>query len=78
MRFLNQATFGARPDDYNALRIQIDADGGNRMPVYSEWIEAQFQQPVTEFLPFIDAQLEIFIDALSDEEPGNLIRIDAF
>lgn len=78
VRFLNQATFGARPDDYNALRIQIDADGGNRMPVYSEWIEAQFQQPVTEFLPFIDAQLEIFIDARSEEEPGNLIRRDAF
>jgi len=78
IRFLNQATFGARPEDYMTLRDQIDADGGNRMQVYSEWIEAQFQQPATEFLPFLDVQLPIFLDAEGDDEPGRNIRRDAF
>jgi uncharacterized protein (DUF1800 family) len=78
VRFLNQATFGARPEDYAALRDQIDADGGNRMLVYSEWIESQLQQPATEYLPFLDAQLQIFLDATGDDEPGRNIRKDAF
>jgi uncharacterized protein (DUF1800 family) len=78
VRFLNQATFGARPEDYMALRDQIDADGSNRMLVYSEWIESQFQRPATEHLPFLDAQLQIFLDAAGDDEPGRNIRKDAF
>ena len=78
IRFLNQATFGATPEDYAALRGQIDADGGNRMLVYSQWIEQQFAQPQTEFLPFLDAQLAIFLDAAGDDEPGHNIRKDAF
>ena len=78
IRFLNQATFGAKPADYNALREKIDADGENRMLVYSEWIESQFKAPVTEFLPFLDAQLGIFLDAEGEQEPGHNIRKDAF
>ena len=78
VRFLNQATFGATPEDYAALRDQIDADGANRMSVYSEWIESQFQLPQTEYLPFLDAQLPIFLDATGNDEPGHVIRKDAF
>jgi len=78
IRFLNQATFGATPEDYNALRANIDPDGGNRMLVFSEWIEAQYQLPQTEFLPLLDAQLPIFLDAEGDDEPGHNIRKDAF
>jgi hypothetical protein len=78
VRFLNQATFGATPEDYAALRGQIDADGTNRMSVYSEWIESQFQLPQTEYLPFLDAQLRIFLDATGNDEPGHNIRKDAF
>ena len=78
VRFLNQSTFGATPDNYAALRSDIDTDGGNRMLVYSDWIQSQFQKPVTEFLPFIDAQSEIFLDADAKEEPGHNIRKDAF
>ena len=78
IRFLNQATFGATPEDYTVLRNDIDADGGNRMLVYSAWIQSEFQKPTTELLPFIDAQLEIFLDASSEEEPGDRIRKDAF
>lgn len=78
IRFLNQATFGATPEDYAALRDQIDADGGNRMSVYSEWIESQFQLPQTQYLPFLDEQLAIFLDATGNDEPGHLIRKDAF
>jgi uncharacterized protein (DUF1800 family) len=78
IRFLNQATFGATPEDYTTLRNSIDADGANRMLVYSEWIEEQLQQPVTEFQPFLEAQLPLFHDAEDDEEPGHNIRKDAF
>ena len=78
IRFLNQATFGARPEDYAALRAEIDADGSNRMTVYSQWIESQFAEPQTQFLPFVDAQLPIFLDATGDDEPGHNIRKDAF
>ena len=78
VRFLNQATFGATPEDYAALRDQIDADGANRLSVYSQWIESQFQLPRTEYLPFLDAQLPIFLDATGNDEPGHLIRKDAF
>ncbi len=78
IRFLNQATFGATPEDYAALREDIHVNGGNRMLVYSDWIESQLQQPTTELLPFIDAQLRLFLDAEGDDEPGHLIRKDAF
>ncbi len=78
VRFLNQATFGATPGDYAALRSQIDADGANRMSAYSEWIESQFQLPSTEYLPFLDFQLAIFLDATGNDEPGRNIRRDAF
>jgi len=78
VRFLNQATFGATPEHYAALRGQIEADGGNRMLVYSEWIESQMSLPATEFLPLLDAQLPIFLDAVGDDEPGFLIRRDSF
>jgi uncharacterized protein (DUF1800 family) len=78
VRFLNQATFGATPKDYAALRNQIDADGVNRMAVYSEWIESQFQMPATQYLPLLDEQLAIFLDATGDHEPGHRIRKDAF
>lgn len=78
IRFLNQATFGAIPEDYEALRSRIDADGANRMQVYSEWIESQFALQATEFLPFLDMQLQIFLDATGDDEPGHNIRKDAF
>ena len=78
VRFLNQATFGATPEDYAALRSQIDDDGANRLQVYSQWIESQFALPQTEYLPFLDAQLQIFLDATGSEEPGHLVRRDAF
>ena len=78
VRFLNQATFGATPEDYSALRSDIDADGANRMSVYSQWIESQLQLPRTEYLPLLDAQLAIFLDATGNDEPGHNIRKDAF
>jgi uncharacterized protein (DUF1800 family) len=78
VRFLNQATLGATPADYESLRSEIDEDGANRMQVYSEWIEAQFALPQTEFLPFLDAQLEIFRDATGEVESGHRIRKDSF
>lgn len=78
VRFLNQATFGATPEAYKALREKIGADGSNRILVYSDWIESQLDQPTTEFLPLLDAQLPIFLDAVGDEENGHTIRKDAF
>ena len=78
IRFLNQATFGATPEAYKALREEISTDGSNRMLVYSDWIESQLNQPTTEFLPLLDAQLPIFLDADGDQENGHTIRKDAF
>ncbi|NNE59308.1 MAG: DUF1800 family protein [Woeseia sp.] len=78
VRFLNQATFGANPASYAAIRGQITADGSNRMQVYADWIDSQIQQPATEMLPFVEAQQEIFRDATGEAEAGHFIRKDAF
>ncbi|MFL2545849.1 MAG: DUF1800 family protein [Candidatus Rariloculaceae bacterium] len=78
IRFLNQATFGARPEDYTALRQRIEPDGQNRLDVYSDWIDEQLELPLTELLPFVDAQTSLFPDAEGQDEPGHLIRKDAF
>ncbi len=78
IRFLNQATFGATPEDYAELRQLIDDDGNNRMAVYSDWIAEQLDMPATEFLPLLDAQLPLFIDASGISEPGHFVRKDAF
>ncbi|MGI9257785.1 MAG: DUF1800 family protein, partial [Gammaproteobacteria bacterium] len=66
------------PEDYRVLREDIHPNGGNRMVVYSDWIEEQLQLPTTEVLPLLDAQLPLFPDAEGDEEPGHVIRKDAF
>ena len=53
VRFLNQATFGATPRDYEQLRNLIDQDGTNRMQVYELWedsdsLAAHFEHPYYE------------------------------
>jgi uncharacterized protein (DUF1800 family) len=68
IRFLNQATFGATPGDYEALRALIDEDGSNRMQVYAMWIEQQFDLDQAEMLPLLDATLAEF----GDEWPPNV------
>ena len=47
VRFLNQATFGATPRDYEQLRNLFDQDGTNRMQVYELWIDQQISTPRT-------------------------------
>ena len=47
VRFLNQATFGATPRDYEQLRSLIDQDGANRLQVYELWIDQQISAPRT-------------------------------
>jgi len=47
VRFLNQATFGAIPRDYEQLRSLIDQDGANRLQVYELWIDQQISAPRT-------------------------------
>ena len=47
VRFLNQATFGATPRDYEQLRGLIDQDGANRLQVYELWIDQQISAPRT-------------------------------
>lgn len=54
IRFLNQATFGAIPEDYEALRSLIDVDGNNRLQVYELWIDEQFAAPTTSLLSIND------------------------
>ncbi|HEY5791711.1 MAG TPA: DUF1800 family protein [Chthoniobacterales bacterium] len=44
-RFLNQATFGATPEEITALSASLAAKGD---AAFSDWIDAQFQKPVSE------------------------------
>ncbi len=60
VRFLNQATFGATPEDYNALRAQIDTNGDNRLLVYENWIEQQFAMPASSMLELTDFSHQLF------------------
>ena len=73
VRFLNQATFGATPADYQNLRNKISADGENRMQVYSAWLEQQFVKPQTKYLAFTDETLPVFAE---ENERG--VRRDNF
>ena len=41
IRFLNQTTFGATEESYNALRFLINNNGSNRLTVYEDWIDSQ-------------------------------------
>ncbi|TAA47927.1 DUF1800 family protein [Corallincola spongiicola] len=60
IRFLTQATFGATPAEYEALRSQIDSAGTNRLQVYDAWIEAQMMAPQTSLLALTDASNSAF------------------
>lgn len=73
LRFLTQSTFGPTPNTYEALRNQIDADGDNRMQVYSNWIEQQFETPATSMLSLVDATVPLF-----GEEFRPNTRVDSF
>lgn len=73
IRFLNQATFGATPEDYLTLREQINDDGLNRIQVYDAWLEQQFTLPTTSLLALTDALVPLF-----PEENKWQIRQDNF
>lgn len=73
IRFLNQATFGATPKEYQTLREKISSDGSNRIQVYSAWLEQQFVKPQTSLLALTDASIPLF-----GEENENFSRRDAF
>jgi len=73
LRFLTQATFGPTPDTYQLLRGQIEADGDNRIQVYSDWIEQQFATPATSMMSLVDASIPLF----GDEHKPN-VRTDSF
>lgn len=83
LRFLNQATFGAIPEQYHELRALIDDDADNRIAVYSDWIDKQIQLPQSSLLELTDATLAKFSkeDTLVEKtqgEPGERIRRDSF
>ena len=73
VRFLNQATFGATPEDYETLRGQINETGDNRIQAYSMWIEQQFGQEQTRMRPLVQATLAEF-----DGENPRSVRRDTF
>lgn len=73
LRFLTQSTFGPTPNAYEQLRGQIDADGDNRLQVYSDWIDQQFDIPKTSMLSLVDATISAFE---GEHEPN--IRVDSF
>lgn len=60
IRFLNQATFGATPEDYASLRSVIDTDGNNRLQAYELWIDEQFATPTTSLLSINDHVNSVF------------------
>lgn len=73
IRFLNQATFGATPAAYEALRTQITSNGDNRIQVYGQWLEEQFSVEQSQMLPLLDTTLAEF----GDEWPPQ-VRRDMF
>jgi uncharacterized protein (DUF1800 family) len=62
VRFLTQATFGAKPDEYSKLRALIDTDGSNRLQVYDAWIEDQFAITATSMLDLDNHTYDLFPD----------------
>ena len=60
VRFLNQATFGATPRDYEQLRNLIDQDGTNRMQVYELWIDQQISTPRTSMQDLDNHMYSVF------------------
>jgi uncharacterized protein (DUF1800 family) len=45
VRFLTQATFGARMEDIVAMRNRVNSHGGNRISAFEEWIDEQIALP---------------------------------
>ncbi len=45
VRFLTQATYGARWEDVVAMRTRVTAHGGNRLAAFEAWIDEQFALP---------------------------------
>ncbi|MDB2410496.1 DUF1800 family protein [Pseudomonadales bacterium] len=84
IRFLTQATFGATPEQYTALRSQIATDGSNRLQVYSDWIDEQIALPQTSMYDLMESSIPLFSfgDTPSNmyglSEPTYHIRRDAF
>tara|TARA_B100000768_G_scaffold80580_1_gene76536 strand:+ start:4337 stop:7018 length:2682 start_codon:yes stop_codon:yes gene_type:complete len=83
VRFLNQATFGTTPQQYQQLRGQINTAGDNRLEVYNDWIDQQIGKPQTSLLALSDATLKKFgaedITVERDRgEPGENVRSDSF
>ncbi|WP_019028960.1 DUF1800 family protein [Colwellia piezophila] len=73
IRFLTQATYGATPETYQALRDKIDETGSNRLEVYEAWIDEQMLLPQTSMLELTDAT-----NAFFPEEDGWHARRDSF
>ncbi len=84
IRFLTQATFGATPEQYTALRSQINTDGSNRIQVYSDWIDAQIALPQSSMYDLMESAIPLF--AFGDtptgmygtNEPTYHLRRDSF
>ncbi len=84
IRFLTQATFGATPEQYTALRSQITTDGSNRIQVYSDWIDTQIALPQSSMYDLMESAVPLFSfgDTPSGmyglSEPTYYLRRDAF
>jgi len=72
-RFLTQASFGATPDTYQAIKSQINQTGSNRLQVYEAWIDEQMNLSATSMLTLTDKT-----NALFPDEDGWHARRDAF
>ena len=84
IRFLTQATFGATPEQYTALRSQISVDGANRLQVYSDWIDQQIALPQASMYDLMESSIPLFSYADTPSsmygfsEPTYYLRRDAF
>lgn len=84
IRFLTQATFGATPEQYTALRSQINTDGSNRIQVYSDWIDAQIALPQSSMYDLMESAIPLFSfgdtpsGMYGTNEPSYHLRRDSF
>jgi uncharacterized protein (DUF1800 family) len=67
VRFLNQATYGATPEDYQALRASIAQDGSNRIQAYEAWIDSQISQTPSDLLELTDVSRARFKNDCGDD-----------
>ncbi|MEM7797637.1 MAG: DUF1800 family protein [Chloroflexota bacterium] len=61
VRFLSQATFGPTPELVADLKARVEANGGDRIAAYAEWIDEQIQMEAPSHLEYYLASRKSYV-----------------